>query len=180
MRAPVTWVLGTDYPPHAITRDFSLITAFPFSRALGHEDDTGWHYSTLVDGAPHGWVSERIPKAGSKPRFNKNADIPGPVPIALALEREADNRNQRIVVVGSGAFLANTYVGNGGNLNLGINIVEWLGNEDQLITIPLQAIKDDQITFSTLQLGIITWGLVIVLPLLLALTGGLLWRRRRK
>ena len=180
MRAPATWVLGTDYPPHAITQDFSMITAFPFARALGHEDGSDWHYSTLVDGAPHGWVSEHIPKAGKKPRFNRNTDIPGPVEIALALERDSDdNHTQRIVVVGSGAFLSNTYVGNGGNLNLGVKMVDWLGNEDNLVTVPPPAIQDDQITLSTLQLGILTWGLAIVLPLLLALTGGLIWWRRR-
>lgn len=179
MRAPPTWTLGADYPPHAITGNFNLITAFPFARALGREENKIWQYSTLVDAAPHGWVGAP-PKGNAKPRFNKNLDIPGPVAIALALQRDVDDRAQRIVAVGSGSFLANTYVGNGGNLALGLNMVNWLSNQDKLITIPPRAAKDNTVTLSKTQLTFISVGLVIVLPLLLALAGGVLWWRRRR
>ncbi len=180
MRAPATWTLGTNYPPHAITSNFNLPTAFPFARALGREENQRWHYSTLVDAAPHGWVSEMPPKGNARPKFNKNRDVPGPVAIALAMEREMDDHAQRIVVVGSGSFLANAYAGNGGNLTLGINMVNWLGNQDSLIAIPPRAAKDDTVTLSKMQLGAISASLVVVLPLLLALAGGVTWWRRRR
>jgi len=180
MRAPPTWTLGADYPPHAITRNFNLTTAFPFARALDREDNQTWQYSTLVDAAPHGWVSAEPPKDNAILRFNKNRDAPGPVSIALALERDMDGRTQRVVAVGSGSFLANTYAGNGGNLDLGVNMVNWLSNQDKLITIPPRAAKDDTVTLSKIQLAFITIGLVIVLPLILVLIGGVLWWRRRR
>ena len=180
MRAPPTWALGTNYAPHAITDNFSLPTAFPFARALGREENQSWHYSTLVDVAPHGWVSETIPKENAKPKFNKNRDIPGPVDIALALEREVDDHTQRIVVVGGGAFLTNQYAGNGANLALGINMVNWLGNQDSLITIAPRVAKDDKVALSQMQLNMISATLVIALPLLLVLAGGVAWWRRRR
>ncbi len=180
MRAPATWTLGTNYPPHAITRDFSYPTVFPFARALGHEENQPWLYSTLVDAAPHGWVSEYPPKGNARPKFNKNRDEPGPVAVAMALEREVGHRAQRIVVVGSGSFLSNMYVGNGRNLDLGVNMVNWLGGQDSLIFIPPRAARDDTVTLSHTQLSVISVGLVIVLPLLLALAGGVLWWRRRR
>jgi ABC-type uncharacterized transport system involved in gliding motility auxiliary subunit len=179
MRAPLTWALGADYPPHAITRNFNLITAFPFARALAHDDNKTWQYRTLVDAAPRGWVGAP-PKNSKQPRFNRNRDVAGPVTIALTLQRALDDRAQRIAVVGSGSFLSNTYLGNGGNLAFGINIVNWLSNQDKLIIIPPHAAKDSTVNLSRTRLTAISIGLVIVLPLLLALTGGWLWWRRRR
>ncbi|HUX91233.1 MAG TPA: GldG family protein [Gallionellaceae bacterium] len=188
MNAPDNWTLGASYPPHPITRNFNLITAFPYARALGREDsnehadseettNTQWQRRTLVEAAGNGWVSrDPIPK---KPRFDKNRDIPGPFSLAIALERSANAREQRIVVVGSGSFLANAYSGNGGNLDLGVNMVNWLAHEEHLITTQPRATLDNSVTLSKTQLGAISIGFVIALPLLLAIVGGVLWWRRR-
>lgn len=194
MNAPNNWTLGASYPPHPVTRNFNLITAFPYARALGREDsgredssgqadsdgrikNIAWQRSTLVEAASNGWVSRTsIPK---KPQFDKNRDIPGPFSLAIALERSVDVREQRIVVVGSGSFLANAYAGNGGNLDLGINMVNWLTHEENLITTQPRATLDSAITLSKTQLSVISIGFVIVLPLLLAAIGGVLWWRRR-
>lgn len=189
MNAPSNWTLGASYPPHPITLNFNLITAFPYARTLGREDSSGladsdgrsknieWQRSTLVEAASHGWVSRSpIPKA---PHFDKNRDIPGPFSLAVALQRTLNEHEQRIVVVGSGSFLANAYSGNGGNLDLGINMVNWLAHEDNLITTQPRATIDSAITLSKTQLSVISYGFIIGLPLLLAVIGGVLWWRRR-
>jgi ABC-type uncharacterized transport system involved in gliding motility auxiliary subunit len=189
MNAPIDWTLGASYPPHPVTRDFNLITAFPYARALGREDSGGeaegeghsknasWHRSTLVEAASNGWVSRNpIPKS---PHFDKNRDIPGPFSLAVALQRTLNEREQRIVIVGSGSFLANAYAGNGGNIDLGINMVNWLAHEENLISTQPRATIDNAITLSKNQLSVISIGFVIVLPLLLLIAGGILWWRRR-
>jgi len=186
MNAPSNWTVGASYPPHPITRNFNLITAFPYARALGREDSSseadsethgGWHYSTLVEVASNGWVSRNpIPKSL---HFDKERDIPGPFTLAFALQRKINEREQRIVVVGSGSFLANAYSGNGGNIDFGINMVNWLAHEEHLINIQPRATSDSVITLSKNQLSLISIGFVIVLPLLLAIAGGILWWRRR-
>jgi len=177
MRAPANWALGAGYPPHPLTRNFNLITVFPSARALGWEEGKEWRYSRLVDAAPRGWVSSRATQG--KPQFNKNTDTPGPVTIALALQRELNDREQRIVVTGSGSFLANAYSGNGGNLDLGINMVNWLCNEDRLITLQPRAVKDSQIQLGNTGLTLISGGFLLLLPALMLLAGGWLWWRRR-
>lgn len=185
MGAPANWALGASYLPHPVTFNFNLLTAFPYARALGREDAMGrensnpWHISTLVEGAAQGWVSSNPVVAPKKPRFDKNRDIPGPVSLALALQRNIKDREQRIVVVGSGSFLANAYSGNGGNLDLGINMVNWLTHEENLITMQPRATRDSAITLSKTQLTVIIVGFLIVLPLIFAAIGGLLWWRRR-
>lgn len=195
MNVPNHWTLGASYPPHPITRNFNLITAFPYARAIGREDSgredrsgqadsvgrgksIDWKRSTLIEAASNGWVSRTstIPK---KPHFDKNRDIPGPFSLAVALQRTINEREQRVVVVGSGAFLANAYSGNGGNIDLGINMVNWLTHEEHLITTQPRTTLDSSITLSKTQLSFISIGFVIVVPLLLIITGGVLWWRRR-
>lgn len=178
MNAPVTWALGAGYPPHPVTQNFNLITAFPFARAIGYEESKEWRHATLVEAAPRGWVSSRFTQ-GNKPVFDKNHDVPGPVTVALALQRNINDREQRIVVAGSGSFLANAYSGNGGNADLGVNMVNWLTNEEKLITTQPRAVKDGAISLSKTQLSVISAGFLIAVPVLLMLAGGIMWWRRR-
>lgn len=175
MNAPLNWTIGTGYPQHAITRNFDLITVFPDARALSFEQDDEWEAHVLVEGAARGWVSENI----NSKRFDKNRDIPGPADLAVSLHRNLNNREQRIIVVGSGAFLANIYSGNGGNLDLGINMVNWLADEERLISVQPRAAKDGKITLSRNQLSAISMGFLVVLPLLLVAMGVLQWWRRK-
>ena len=109
------------YGPHAIVRSFRLNTLFPFARAIGIGSAEGWSASALIDVAPRGWIETG--DLGGRIVFDPGLDTQGPVTIAVALERLHEEKNQRVVVIGSAHFLANTYLGNGGNLDLGINIV---------------------------------------------------------
>ena len=178
MRAPANWALAAGYPPHAVTHNFNLITVFPFARAIGLEENETWQRTTLVEVAPRGWVGSRTSQV--KAQFDKNHDVPGPATIALALQRDVNDRDQRIVVVGSGSFLANAYSGNGGNIDLGINMVNWLANEEKLIATQPRAIKDNAVILSKTKLAIISGGFLLVVPALLMLVGGVLWWRRRR
>ncbi|MFZ3018816.1 MAG: GldG family protein [Gallionella sp.] len=185
MNAPVTWSLGAAYPPHAITRDFNLITAFPSARSLAWNESEEWEHHALLEVAPRGWISRsstqtRDKKLLSGHPFDKQHDTPGPVVIAAALQRHINDREQRIVVVGSGAFLSNSFAGNGGNVDLGVNMVNWLGSEEHLITLQPRAAKDSQLTLTRTQLTAISVGFLIVLPLLLAAVGARMWWKRRR
>jgi ABC-type uncharacterized transport system involved in gliding motility auxiliary subunit len=190
MNAPATWSLGATYPPHAITNNFNLITAFPSARPLVWDenptvqnDSKSWQHSVLVEVAARGWVSRKLANGKApegKLRFDKQHDTPGPAVVAMALHRTVKNREQRIVVVGNGAFLANSYAGNGGNVTLGVNIVNWLASEERLITQPARAAKDSSLVLSEMQLRVISICFLLALPLLLASVGGLIWWKRRR
>lgn len=174
LNAPRDWTLGTGYPPHPVTRDFDLLTVFPYARALETEADPQWQRQILVEGARQGWISEQ-PGA----RFDAQRDVAGPVTLALGLQRQVGEREQRIVVVGSGAFLANAYSGNGGNLDLGVNMLNWLAGEERLISIIPPTVQDGKLILSRHQLTALSLILLVGLPLsLIAIGTGLWWRRR--
>ena len=175
LRAPATWSIGASYTAHPITRDFNLITAFPAARALTWNENSDWQRHALIEVAGRGWVSR-----SGKPKFDKAHDIPGPVTIATALQRTIQNKEQRIVVVGDAAFLSNSFAGNGGNVDLGVNMVNWLSGEERLITVQPRSSKDSSLTLSKTQLGVIAITFLLVVPLLLAAWGIWLWWKRRR
>ncbi|GAB4125513.1 MAG: hypothetical protein Fur0040_07840 [Sideroxydans sp.] len=174
MNVPADWTLGTGYAPHPVTRNFDLITVFPYARPLLSEDDGVFTRQPLVEGATTGWAS-----TARAPRFDPARDMRGPFVLALALQRTVAPREQRIVVAGSGSFLANAYSGNGGNLDLGNNMVNWLAGEERLITLTPHPAKDTQLHYSKQQLTWMSLALLVVLPLLLLALGGWQWWRRR-
>ncbi|UJP06824.1 MAG: ABC transporter, partial [Nitrosomonas sp.] len=132
----------------------------------------------LVEAAPQGWVETGDPNG--EIRFDQDADIPGPVSIAVALTRTIQDREQRIAVVGSGHFLANTYLGNGSNLDFGINLINWLTGDEELIVIQPRATLDSSLVLSEFELTLIALVFLVVLPLLFLTCGGVIWWRRRR
>jgi hypothetical protein len=171
-------VIGRQYTEHPITKDFSLLTAFPESRQIEVKDTDGdWKVTPLISVAQNGWLETGKP--GAKIEFDAKRDIPGPINIAVAMERKAENITQRVVVVGNGSFLANAFLANGGNLDLGINIVNWLAGDDKLITIQPKPLKDVNVALSPTQGTLIFGGFVLVLPLAFLIIGIAIWRRRR-
>jgi ABC-type uncharacterized transport system involved in gliding motility auxiliary subunit len=170
--------MGAGYGRHAITDNFSLNTVFPFARQIGINEGRDWRVTRLIDVAPRGWVE--MGKLDDKISFDKSRDIPGPVTIALALERAVNDRPQRVVVVGNGSFLANQFLGNGGNLDLGMNMVNWLAGDDALITLQPRATLDGNLELGRASQYFLLFGYFVFLPLAFAAIGVLIWWRRRK
>ena len=175
------------YGEHAITNNFMLRTLFPEAHEVtAHgNDDNGWKVSNLVEVAPNGWLtSEKLAK-DVKPVFNEKKDKKGPINIGVALERTYGKKGQRVVVMGNGNFLSNTFITNGGNLDLGVNMVNWLAGDDKLITIQPMPLKDINVTIPDTDSGrIIAWtvfhGFQYFIPLGMMIAGFYLWWKRRK
>lgn len=175
---------ASQYGDHAITKDFTLRTLFPEARQIEMLKNEGeWTITRLIDVAPNGWLETG--KLDGKLSFDAKSDIPGPINIAVALERKAENLNQRVVVIGNGNFLSNTFLANGGNVDLGVNIVTWLSGDDNLITIQPRPLRDVNVTipadgWNRFLAMAIFFGARLLLPLALLVTGVVIWWRRRK
>jgi ABC-type uncharacterized transport system involved in gliding motility auxiliary subunit len=90
------------------------------------------------------------------------------------------SQQQRVIVVGDGDFLSNAYLGNGGNLDLGLNMVHWLSNDDSFIAIRAKSGPDQTLTLSTTAQALIGAGFLFGVPLFLLSSGFFIWIRRRK
>src|SRR5262249_8355314 len=142
---PPVYALGAaaGYGRHPIVDALNLNTLFPFARQIGTVESETWRSVPLVQVAQRGWVE--VGKLEGNVTFDKNRDFPGPVNTATALERMVGDRQQRVVVVGNAAFLSNTFIGNGGNLDLGVNMINWLSGDDRLITIQPRPAPDSNL-----------------------------------
>lgn len=178
MGAPVTWSLANAYGSHPVTRDFSLNTVFPMARQLAVGEESGWRATPVVEAAPGGWVESGT--LDDKVAFDPQRDIRGPIVVALALERNRNEREQRVMVVGSGSFIANAFLGNAANLDLALNMMNWLAGEEGLVSIQPRAVRDSRLELSRPWTTAISIGWLVALPLaFLAAAALVVWRRRR-
>ena len=197
---PTTQLLGindpsfsimTSYPQHAITSDSNFMTIFPKAVAIKHDAvNNKWQADPFLVTVERSW-SETGAMSGVID-FNAGSDIPGPLTIGLALSLQQDSEQgsvdknnskkkaQRIVLIGDGDFLSNTYLGNGGNQNLGYNIFNWLSHDDSFINIPSRNAPDRQLSLTELQAALLGLLFLIVIPLALLASGITIWMKRRK
>jgi ABC-type uncharacterized transport system involved in gliding motility auxiliary subunit len=176
-----------DYPPHDITRGLTLTTLFPQTSALAQLTPGDWAANPLLRSGAQSWT-EFQPIDNSKPsdiRFDADAgELKGPLDFGFALNRlspSPDKSEQRAVVIGDGDFLSNSFLGNGGNRALGERVFDWLLGDDKLVELPPRGAPDRLLDISQSELNALSFGFLIVLPLLLLLIGGLIaWRRRRR
>ncbi|MFA5241813.1 MAG: GldG family protein [Sulfuricella sp.] len=174
--APTT-AMAAQYGPHAITARFDLVTLYPHARAVGMNDDPGWRVTPLLETSARAWVEYGV--ADARASFDQGQDVPGPVVIGWALERTQDDVEQRVAVIGSGGFLANATLGNAGNLDLGINLFNWLAGDEKLITIQPKNTLDATLDISKTGAIVLTSVFLLVLPLSFFVIAIVVWRRRR-
>ena len=182
----ITLVTSSLYPPHAITADFEFTTLFPMAGAIEIIESDKWLAKQILTTGDHTW--NETEKLEGEVEFNRDNDTQGPLTIGLSLERDIEteegdelvNKQQRIVIVGDGDFLSNTYLANSGNNELGTRIINWLSSDDEFISIPPKIANDTQLDISPTVLGIIGIGFLFVLPAALIVIGIMIGLRRKK
>ncbi len=170
-------VLVASYGAHPVVSDFDFNTLFPMARGIEMSGAAKWQATTLLKTLSNVWA-ENGEVAGSI-GFDAG-DIAGPLNIGVALSREGDDAPQRVVVIGDGDFLSNGYLGVGGNLQLAMNIANWLVNDDTLLSIPAKSSSDITLDMDEFELAMVGLAFLVVLPLLLLGSGFFIWWRRRR
>jgi ABC-type uncharacterized transport system involved in gliding motility auxiliary subunit len=180
------------YPQHPVTKAFNYTTFFPTTASIQVKKQEGniaqWNKSSLLISADHTWLETGVLEGEIE--YNEDSDKIGPLDIGISLERIIENDSndadvstpiqQRIIVIGDGDFLSNAYVGNSGNLDLGVRLINWLSNDDDFISIPIKTVNDAHIELSPVASAIIGFGFILVLPLIFLGTGLTVWWRRKK
>ncbi len=176
-----TAVVVAAYGNHPVVRRFADITLFPHVAAIRFDPPNGWQGVAFIDTRVSAWA-EVGPLEG-RVGFDEGRDIRGPLSLAVALTRNLqgkDKREQRVAVLGDGDFLSNSFLGNGGNLELGLSLINWLALSDAYVSIPVKVAHDRRLELSRGAQLVIAGGFLVVLPLALAGTGVLIWLRRRR
>ncbi len=183
-----TFAIVGDYGLHPVVDGFEMLTIFPRAAGVTVEPQGQWQADNFLFTTERSW-SEAGVLAGEI-GFDELEDVAGPLSLAAAMTRSLDSestadeaaeeKQQRILVVGDGDFLSNAYLGNGGNLDLGMNMVNWLSRDDQLIAVPTKTALDSSLNLSRTASMLIGFGFLVLLPLILLLSGLTIWLKRRK
>ena len=175
-----SFVLAANYIPHPITQGFQSITVYPVTAALEISEETDFQAVEILNSSAQSWT-ETGPIAGKILFDADGEEKQGPLTFAYALTRNLDKKNQqRIVVVGDGDFLSNAYIGNVGNLEMGLRMINWLIHDDRFIDIPAKISSDKSLQLSQTSVAVIGFGFLIAIPLLLMGTGLYIWRKRKR
>ncbi len=178
----ITMVTSSLYGDHPALAGFNYTTLFPGAAALFNLDSGNWSATPLLTSGDHTWLKTEI--HNEELQFDETGDLRGPLVIGIGLEQKTETNNdrprrQRVIVIGDGDFLSNTFIGNAGNLELGVRIMDWLSNVDDHIDIPPRIAADRHLVMSPITMGIIGIFFLFVLPVLFAAAGFIIWRQRR-
>ncbi|MDY6968180.1 MAG: GldG family protein [Spirochaetota bacterium] len=180
------------YEPHKITRNFNVTTFFPFSRSIyiNKKAKGPATVESLANTNESSWgeTNRRMVDKGEAV-FNANKDIKGPLTIAVTATLNADVKEPqkgktqkcRILAFGDSDFANNTYLDVLGNRDLFLNAVNWLAEEEDLISIRPKDTDYNPVTLSKTMGKVIFYIPVILIPALILLLGiGVLSYRRWK
>lgn len=180
-----SFALAADYAPHAALMDFQLLSVYPYATTAHAAPEPPWQATKLIVSARASWL-EMSPLDGSA-TFDESIDRQGPIPIATALTREVlaingatEPRQQRVVVIGDGDFASNTFVGNGGNKQVALRLLEWAAADEALLAVATDRVRDAQLTLSSRQLALIGFGFLLGIPGFWAVWAATTWRARRR
>ena len=125
-------------------------------------------------------TSERsftIPKLVERVTFNPKTA--GPLSLGVAASRTVGDKSARLVVIGNSAFAENQFLGQQRNGDLFFNAVDWLAQDENLISIRPKAQTARHITLTEGQMASLQWLELIFLPGLVVIVGvGIWWKRR--
>ncbi len=169
-----------DYGPSPITSNLQIQTLVPFSTAIAQPaGGKNWKVEPLLRTLPKSW-SETAPLRGEVHFDQARGDTPGPLVLGEALSRQHDGKQQRVVVIGSGAFASNAFIGRGANLDLALGALNWLSHDDNLVQIHLPSAPDTRLQLSRTEGYAMAALFLILLPAGLFIAGTLIWLRRRR
>lgn len=186
-RSDIVVITDENYGTHPITKDFYFRTLLLQATALEVEPPETWEKVNLMSTYPQAWL-EQAPLSTEVIEFNKAGDIPGPLTVAVALNRvveqevikEIMTESQRVILMGATDFLTNAHVYREGNLDMGLRLIDWLVHEDVFLEIPARNPADRTLHLSDSTLFWLKIFFLIILPLSLISTGVLIWISRKK
>jgi len=141
------FAIAKNYSPHQATANLSSVTLFPQAAGLDLQPNREWLAAALVQAGEQAWT-ETGELSGEITYDEGSAEVAGPFPLIIALERKKAGRQQKVIVSGDGDFLADAWIGNGGNRDLASRLFNWATDDTTMIKIDYPKRPDAQINLS--------------------------------
>ncbi len=193
-----------DYEAHPIVSAMANVaTLFPASRSVEKADDApdGWDIEDLLKTSDSSFATTSFATDSEGVLIrNDAAETPGPINLAVAgtydvpqhaaepedgedqpetIGAAAEEREGRIVVIGSSRFSSNYGLGRGGNYDLFLNMLNWLSSDEDLISIRPKDPENTPLDLSEGQMRRIFLFSLMLVPMVIIVTGVWNWWGRR-
>ena len=196
----------TQYGEHPIVKDYSIATFFPLTRSVDKAANPvdGIRVTSLIKSSPNSWAETDINRFKSgEAAFEEDKDIKGPVSIGVVAslnekkeedragfrqtsepqeaisENDKKTKEGRIVVIGDSDFASNFRINILGNSDFFLNIINWLLEEEDLISIRPRQSTGKVFTLSNAQQKMIFWIPLVIMPCLFILSGISVYKKRK-
>jgi len=199
--SPVGQMFGADvsmpvvlrYGAHPITETLTggTMSFYPFARSVskGLYQPQGIQVDELVLTDQSSWGESDLSPIlgqGGKVDYDENADLSGPLSLAVAVHADADTAlggsadrdKARLVVFGDSDFATNDYFGQHANGELVVSSLKWLVEGEDKLNIPVKMPRSNPVNLIGSEGDTILWLSVFVLPLVVALSGMVVVLRR--
>jgi ABC-type uncharacterized transport system involved in gliding motility auxiliary subunit len=148
----------------------------------------------VIETSPQSWAEADVKgllTAHQASKDDAKGDKAGPVAIAAAVSAtatdaakpgdapDAPKPEARVVVLGDSDFATNAVLGVQGNRDLFMNMIGWLSQQENLISIRPKEADDRRITLTASQQNFINLISLLVIPACIFGTGVYTWWRRR-
>lgn len=168
------------YPSHAITQGLRP-TIYPAARSLTvGQAPAGVTVTSLAEASDMSFSKRNLKDRSAE--FNAAVDKKGPVKLAVAATTPASGsvKASRLMAVGNAQFISNGFYSGAGNGDFFVNSVNWLADQDNLVSIPAKNNEPKQLFLTNQQQTTIFLTTVAGAPAAMLLAGGLVWWRRRR
>ncbi|MSP12738.1 MAG: hypothetical protein EXR62_07240 [Chloroflexi bacterium] len=182
--SPAVGDITQGFPFPELTRGVGIVV-FPLSRSIQQTDPKttpeGEKINVMAQTSPNSWGETHIDKNLG---FDQGEDVKGPLALGVVAERTVqgnDAKKIRIALIGNSTFATNQLVGSiPGNGDMVLNTINWLAEEEQLISIgPKTPTARTLLGLTNQNLQVIWLSSIIFLPLTMLAAGAIVWWRRR-
>ncbi len=195
--------VAAKYEMHPITDRFNLLTAYPLARSISATEGgaSGHTAQNLVSTSKNSWAEtdiKRLTTSGQVARELDKGDKAGPISLAAVVSApatdapapasdatdpkaaaDAPKPESRLAVFGDSDFVTNGFLGIPGNRDLFLNTVNWLAQQENLISIRPKDPEDRRVSLTADQAKLIFWLSIVIIPGFILAAGVQTWWRRR-
>ncbi|HLH32531.1 MAG TPA: Gldg family protein [Terriglobia bacterium] len=174
--------LVTKYSDQKITSGMKgVMTFFPLARSVtpAMNPPAGLMVESLFSSSERSWGETNMKSGEAK--FDEGTDLKGPVSLAVVATKDlGNNKKARLVVFGDSDFAVNSMFAQQGNGNLFLNTVAWLAQDENFISIRAKNPEDRRLTMTDAQGRLVSFVMLLLLPVGIVITGISVWVKRRR